>query len=202
MIYSIPDTTQEAIVSCEVRDDNLLIATEQKTESCALSTLTTQKLVDDYGAALALERFTQSYGDRSYNWINWQVMPIFMITLGLPLTLLLSGEVVGALVSASVLLSIQFLVHAIAGESVYRNEDSGLAKNIDVGLLNLRRIQALDIENIDSIGLDHTMRRMQGIVNNTLQARRTDPTTGQSIATGIALGILDAATRPSNSRRY
>ena len=199
MLYSIPDTTQEAIVSCEVDDNNLIITTEKKTETCALKGLSTQKLANQYGAALALERFTQSYGERSYNWINWQVTPIFMITLGLPL---LTGEAVLGLITAAVLLSIQFLVHTVAGESVYRTEDSGLAKNVDVGLLNLRRIQALNLESIDAIGLEHTIRRMQGIVDNRLQARRTDPTTGQSIGTGIALGILDAITRPSNGRRY
>lgn len=144
--------------------------------------MATEPLIETYGAALAAKRLAQSHTERTYARIYWQVAPLLACTFGMgALTAIWSGSLVIGLAWTIFMGSGQWIMHTHAYESAYRWEDPILFKNVDLGLLNLRRIEALDLKELDKVSLAHTATRIQGLINATLVARRTDPTASEKI---------------------
>lgn len=182
MLYAIPQTQPDAILSCEVTEEALVLHLQDRIDRIAREKLETEALIQTYGAALAAERLVQSHAERTYAWINWQVAPLFACTIGIgALAALWSGSLLIGLLWTLFIGSGQWTIHTWAYESLYRFEDSILFKNIDQGLLNLRRIEALDLQELDRAQLTHKATQIQSLVNAALVARRIDPTVSEKI---------------------
>jgi len=163
-------------------DDALVLQLEDRIESIARENLETSALMQRYGALDAAERLADSHGKRTYAWIQWQVTPLFSCAVGLGLlTAFWSSSLIIGAVWMIIMGCAQWTAFELAYESTYRTEDAILFKNIDQGLLNLRRIEALDLKELDKISLSHRATQIQSLINTALVARRTDLTVSERI---------------------
>ena len=168
MFYLIPDTTQKAIVCSGLEDDTLFILGDEWVNAIALRSLNSSQLtnyfISHYGAALAAERFKQSYGERSYPWIWWQISLICIISFGILFTIS-SIATIEALCIGIFLLTTQYLTYKFLVESIYIIDDEKLIQSIRTGILNLQYIQDLNMNCMDSERLSNTISEMQEIVD-------------------------------------
>lgn len=194
ILYSIPKTQPPVVESCEVTEHELVLHLDDRTDRIARDRLSTEALIETYGALEAAERIAQSHGERTYEWINWQVAPLFACTLGIPtLATCLSHSSLIGLIWLLFTSGCQWTAHALAYESAYRSEDTTLFNNLDCGLLNLRRIEALEIGEIDKVRLKHRTGQIESLAHAALLARRTDPTVSERIINNLFSTLFDTS---------
>lgn len=201
MIYAIPDTSLASIQSCEIDNDELVVYLEKRTkyatknelvtrlekriEYIALDGLTADYLITRYGPALAASRLTASHGTRTYQYIYWQAIPLFIATISLGLVATLASTLPVGIIWLGIGGAFQWMIHTLAYESTYRTEDPILLDNINKGLLNLRRIEALGLNKIDTVAFKHELNRIQSIADSYLRIRRTDPTVTEQVLAAL-----------------
>jgi len=165
IFYSIPNTRPPIIESCEATEDEVIFHTDAGVQRIAKERLSTNNLIDTYGGGEALSRYTASYGARPY------AMKTSGIVIAIASTILCVAVPPLVLLSAFA----WFVAYLGAAESNYEKENLTLCENVRIGLLNLRRIENLHIEQIDHVLLEDTLRYTQAIAHSALGARKGPP---------------------------
>lgn len=174
VFFSIPNTRPPIITSCEATEDEVILHLEEGVDRIAKSTLSTNYLIQTYGATNANTRYLMPFYSRPSASETFSKMKITALVLTiLSVTLACFLPFPTGFFFASVAFFIATVVYSVSTLMDYDEENIILYENMRLGLINLRRIQNLGPQNFDTLLLEDAIYTTQLIADSFLNKTDT-----------------------------